>query len=78
MTVQDSAGKTATVTHPTAATTDTWTQWLIPLGSLTGINAGKVKKLMFGVDNRADPAQGGAGRVCLDDTGFGHPAVPMM
>ncbi|MCX5645604.1 MAG: discoidin domain-containing protein [Phycisphaerae bacterium] len=72
VTVQDSAGKTATATNPTAVTTSAWTQWKIPLSSLAGVNLSKVKKLSLGVGNRANPAKGGAGMLYLDDIGYGR------
>jgi hypothetical protein len=73
VTVQDSAGKTAKATNPTAVTSADWVQWKIPLSSLTGVNLKSVKKLMIGVDNRASATKG-AGMLYLDDIGFGHPA----
>jgi regulation of enolase protein 1 (concanavalin A-like superfamily) len=71
--VQDSAGKTALATNPTIVTSSAWTQWKIPLSSFTGVNMAKVKKLDVGVGNRANPAQGGAGTLYIDDIGFGRP-----
>jgi regulation of enolase protein 1 (concanavalin A-like superfamily) len=71
--VQDSAGKTATATNPTLVTTATWTQWTIPLSSLSGVNLSKVKKLTVGVGDRASPKAGGAGKLYIDDIGFGKP-----
>jgi regulation of enolase protein 1 (concanavalin A-like superfamily) len=73
VTVQDSAGKKATATNPTAVTTGAWTQWQIPLSSLTGVNLKAVKKLAIGVDSRNGPTKG-AGIIFIDDIGFGHPA----
>ena len=58
VTVQDSAGKTATATNPTAVTSAAWTQWKIPLSSFTGVNLSKVKKLSIGVGNRTSPTKG--------------------
>ncbi len=72
VTVQDSAGKTATVTNPTMVTSAVWTQWKIPLSSFTGVNTSKVKKLSLGVGNRASPTQGGAGKLYIDDISFGR------
>ncbi len=67
--VEDSAGKVAVVTHsdPAAVQAGTWTEWKIPLGSLTGVNLAKVKKLYIGVGDRKAPAKGGAGRIYIDD-----------
>ena len=72
VTVQDSAGKTATATNPTAVTSAAWTQWKIPLNSFTGVNMSKVKKLFIGVGNRANPTKGGAGMLYIDDLGYGR------
>jgi regulation of enolase protein 1 (concanavalin A-like superfamily) len=72
VTVRDSAGKTATAANPTAVTAAEWTQWKIPLSSFAGVNMGKVKRLYLGVGSRANPAQSGAGRVYIDDIGFGR------
>ena len=43
VTVEDSAGKTATVVHPDPAATlaTTWTEWSIPLSSFAGVNLGR-------------------------------------
>ncbi|MCX5643234.1 MAG: discoidin domain-containing protein [Phycisphaerae bacterium] len=72
VTVRDSAGKTATATNPTAVTAAEWTQWKIPLSSFAGVNMGKVKRLYIGAGNRANPTKGGAGRLYIDDIGFGR------
>ena len=65
--VEDSTGKVATVTNATALTTATWTDWKVPLNSLTGVNLAKVKKLYIGVGDRNAPAAGGSGRIYIDD-----------
>jgi len=73
VTIQDGAGKTATVTEPTLVTASDWTQWKIPLSSLTGVNTAAVRKLILGVDSR-NSAVKGHGMIYIDDIGFGHPA----
>ena len=75
VTIQDSAGKTATATNPTAVTSAEWTQWKIPLSSLTGVNLKAVKKMYIGVGSKTSPVKGGAGKLYIDDIGFGHPAA---
>ena len=67
--VADSAGKTATATNadPAAVNATVWTQWKIPLSSLTGVNLAKVKTLSVGVGNKTAPAAGGTGRIFIDD-----------
>ena len=72
VTIQDGAGKTATATDPTAVTSAAWTQWKIPLSSLTGVSLSKVKRLYVGVGSRANPTKGGAGKIYIDDIGFGR------
>jgi hypothetical protein len=67
--VEDSAGKRAVITNPDAAavTKAVWTEWKIPLSSLTGVNPARVKKMYLGVGDRNAPAKGGAGRIYIDD-----------
>jgi len=67
VTVEDSAGKSATVSDPALANAAAWTEWKIPLSSLTGVNLAKVKKLYIGVGDKANPVADGAGRVYIDD-----------
>jgi hypothetical protein len=73
--VQDSAGKSKVVNHPDPAATTLagWQEWQIPLSDLSGVNLAAVKKLTIGVGDRANPKAGGAGRLYLDDIGFGRP-----
>jgi hypothetical protein len=67
--VEDSAGKNAAAVHadPAAVGLTAWTEWKIPLSSLTGVNLAKVKKLYIGVGDRKATAPGGTGRIYLDD-----------
>jgi hypothetical protein len=67
--VEDSAGKSAAVANSDAAavTKTEWTEWKIPLSGFTGVNPAKVKKLYLGVGDRSKPAQGGMGRIYVDD-----------
>jgi len=67
--VEDSSGKTAVATQadPAAVKAGTWTEWKIPLSSLTGVNLAKVKKMYVGVGDRTNPVAGGAGRIYIDD-----------
>ena len=74
VTVEDSAGKQATVTNTDADVKVTsWVEWKIPLSSLTGVNLAKVKKLYIGVGNRKAPAMGGTGTVYVDDVRLTKP-----
>jgi hypothetical protein len=67
--VEDASKKVSIVTHPEISVTGTtqWTQWKIPLDSVTGVNLAKVKKLYIGLGDRTTPAAGGTGRVFIDD-----------
>ena len=67
LTVEDSAGKSASATNATAVNAAAWTQWKVPLSSLTGVNLAKVKKLTIGVGDKKSPAADGAGIVYVDD-----------
>ena len=65
--LQDSAGKTATVTWPSGSNVATWTEWKIPLTQFTGVNVGAIKKMVIGAGSRKSPQQDGAGRIFIDD-----------
>ena len=76
LTVKDSAGKAATVSYPGGANVNGWTQWKIPLSDLTaaGVKTTGVKKIALSVGDPANPKAGGAGKINIDDIGFGRPA----
>ena len=65
--VEDSAGKVAVASNPTAANAAAWTEWKVPLSNLTGVNLAKVKKMYIGVGDRKTPVAGGSGRIFIDD-----------
>ncbi len=73
--VEDKAGKSKTVIHPDPAAVNAtaWTQWRIAFSDLAGVNLAAVKKLTLGVGDRASPRAGGAGKLYIDDIGFGKP-----
>ncbi|MEN6337535.1 MAG: hypothetical protein ABFE01_25055 [Phycisphaerales bacterium] len=77
LTVKDSAGKTKTVQcSDTIATARTgWQQWKIPLSDLTaaGVKATAIKSIVVGVGAKAAPTKGGAGKIYIDDIGYGVP-----
>jgi regulation of enolase protein 1 (concanavalin A-like superfamily) len=74
--VQDSAGKSKVINHPDPAATGiaNWQQWRIPLSELAaaGVKLTSVKKLVIGVGDRASPKPDSAGKLYIDDIGFGH------
>ena len=78
VTIEDSAGKSATVVNADAAITvrPSWQEWAIPFGDLAGVNLSRVTKMVVGVGSKASPKAGGAGTVYVDDIGFGSPIAP--
>jgi hypothetical protein len=69
VTIEDSAGKKATVTNTDAAqvTRGVWSDWKVPLSQFAGVDLTKVKKMYLGVGDRAAPKAGGAGTIYVDD-----------
>jgi len=75
--LEDSAGKSATVANADAAITvrPTWQEWKIPYSDLSGVNLGRIEKMVIGVGSATSPKAAGAGTVYVDDIGFGKPFV---
>jgi len=77
LSVKDSAGKSTTLQCPdTIATARTgWQQWKIPLSDLTaaGVKTNAIKSIAIGVGTKAAPVKGGAGKIYIDDIGYGVP-----
>jgi len=70
--VSNNTGTPAIVVHSdtNAATIDTWTEWVIPLQTLTdqGINLSNVDKIAIGLGSRGNQAApGGSGKMYFDD-----------
>ena len=63
--------KSGAVVHPDAAvvTAKNWIEWKIPFSAFTasGVNMSRVKKVIVGVGDRADPKAGGKGLIYIDD-----------
>ncbi|HRS13270.1 MAG TPA: DUF1349 domain-containing protein [Sedimentisphaerales bacterium] len=76
--IEDAAGKTATVVNADASINQrpSWQEWSIPYSELSGVNLGRVKKMVIGVGSKTSPKAGGAGTVYVDDIGYGRPAAP--
>jgi hypothetical protein len=76
-TLEDSAGKTATVVYPDlqALLGTSWTEWQIPLGDFAGVDATRIKTLCVGVGDRTDPAPGGKGLIYIDDIRVAKSAI---
>jgi len=78
VTLEDAAGKTATVTHPAgngAVFLAGWNEWAIPYSDLAGVNLARIEAMTIGVGNRTSPSAGGSGIVYIDDIGFGRPVT---
>ena len=70
--VSNAGGAPAIVAHddPSAATLDTWTEWVIPLQAFAdqGINMTNVDKIAIGLGSKGDAAAGGgSGTMYIDD-----------
>jgi hypothetical protein len=74
--VEDTSGNVQMVVHPDPAAVGAagWTEWVIPLSDLGGINPARASILYVGVGNRDNPVAGGTGIVYIDDIGYGRPA----
>ncbi len=74
VTLKDSAGQTATVSHsdPEVILVAQWQQWRIPYSDLAGVNLARIRTIMIGVGSRTSPTAGGTGIVYIDDVGFGR------
>ncbi len=69
VTIEDGAGKSATVTNTDATVVNTaiWSDWKVPLSQFAGVDLAKVKKMYIGVGDRKAPKAGGAGKIYVDD-----------
>jgi hypothetical protein len=76
--VANSAGTPAVVYHddPDAATTETWTKWVIPLQKFAdqGVNLKNVDSMAIGFGDKNNLQAGGSGIVFFDDIGVGKSA----
>ncbi len=75
--LKDASNKTGTVTAEAALVSAAkWTEWKIPLSQFAaaGVNLAKVKTLIIGVGDKANPAAGGTGVLFVDDIGLAKPA----
>jgi len=77
VTLEDSAGHSATVGHgdPDAVLAAEWQEWRLALGEFGGVSLMRIEKMTIGVGNRTSPAAGGTGIVYIDDIAFGRPAT---
>jgi hypothetical protein len=77
VTLEDSAGRSATVGHadPDAVLATEWQEWRLALGEFGGVSLTRIEKMTIGVGNRTSPTAGGTGIVYIDDIAFGRPAT---
>jgi len=69
VTIQDSSNKIDTFVHsdPAAVNATAWTEWKIPLSDFAGVNMSRVKKMVIGVGDPANPTPDGNGLLYIDD-----------
>ena len=72
--VEDSAGKSVTVTNsnPAAIQTGSWQDWLIPMTEFDSIRMDRIQSITMGVGNKTGPA-GSEGVLYIDDLRMGTP-----
>ena len=72
--LQDSLGKSFVVSNAAAVNSAGWLDVQIPLSQFTGVNAGKIKKMIVGVGSHTNPVADGSGEVFIDDIRVIKPA----
>jgi len=65
--LQDSLGKSFTVSNATAVNSGDWLDVQIPLSQFTGVNPAKIKKMTIGVGKRTNGTADGSGLLFIDD-----------
>jgi len=60
-------GRSWGIPDPAAVNAIAWTEWKIPLIRFIGVNLSRIRTLCLGVGDRKNPAQGGSGRIYIDD-----------
>ena len=76
--LEDAAGRTATVSHPDgpdAVAATAWTPWDIPLSEFAGIDITRIKAMTVGVGTEGAEQAGGSGRLLLDDIQLRRPDI---
>jgi hypothetical protein len=76
LSIEDSAGRAETVTHPDEAAVglDSWLPWEIPLSTFGsgGVDVTDIKKMYIGIGDRDNPTSTGAGLLYIDDVQLGR------
>jgi len=77
--IADASNGTGVVAHPdtTILTKNQWTEWTIPLSEFAaaGVDLTRIKEMSIGVGDPANPAQGGAGLIYIDEICLTRPAA---
>jgi hypothetical protein len=75
--VEDSAGKTVTVTHPNPAAIQSsfWLDWLIPLTELNSLRTTNIKAITIGVGYKNGTPAGSEGVLYIDNLRIGTPGA---
>jgi hypothetical protein len=73
--LEDSTGKTVTVTHPDAAAVQTaeWQDWLIPLTTFDTLRIDRIKAVIMGIGYKDGSQAGSEGILYIDDLRVGAP-----
>jgi hypothetical protein len=74
--LEDSSQNVDTVVYPdpNVVTAAAWIAWKIPLSDFAGVNLARVKKMYIGLGDKANPVEGGTGRLYIDDIALTKPA----
>jgi hypothetical protein len=69
VTIADSSGNSATITHsdPAAVTRTAWTEWQIPLSDFADVNRFEIERICIGAGDPQASQSGGSGRIYIDD-----------
>jgi hypothetical protein len=65
--ITDTSGGTAVIENPDAVQSRTWTEWVISLGDIEGVNLSQVKTLAIRIGDIAATAAGSQGKINIDD-----------
>ena len=73
--VEDSSGKSVTVTHPDpgAVQSSSWQDWLIPLSQLDSLRLNRIKTVVIGAGYPDGSQAGSEGILYIDDVRVGSP-----
>jgi hypothetical protein len=79
ITLEDSAGKTATITYPDPATftAETWTEWTTSLTDFAGMNMAAVTKMTIGIGSKTKVSKA-AGMLLIDDIRVGFKPIGLV